>query len=85
MSEKGSRTMEDGAAKTYMVLEYAALRLARNEPLFSEIPAMEQYNREFRKELIYALCDALRALEQTGSAGERTAVSERVLSPYTSR
>ena len=72
------------AKKLHAVLEHAAVKLARNEPLFSEIPTMQEYNERFRQELVRALCEVLRALEQSGQGAEKTAVSEKVLRTYTS-
>lgn len=66
------------AKKLHAVLEHAAVKLARNEPLFSEIPTMQEYNEQFRQELVRALCEVLRALEQSGQGVEKTTVWETV-------
>ena len=81
--QKGAEQISD-AKKLHAVLEHAAVKLARNEPLFSEIPTMQEYNEQFRQKLVRALCEVLRALEQSGQGAEKTAVSEKVLRTYTS-
>ena len=75
--QKGAEQISD-AKKLHAVLEHAAVKLARNEPLFSEIPTMQEYNERFRQELVRALCEVLKILEQSGQRAEKTTVWETV-------
>lgn len=81
------RPAETGAhEKTYMMLEYAMIRLERKMDLFYPFPTMREWNETCRKMLVDALKDALMILEQTCPAAAQQAVWKKDLphqGPYT--